>query len=138
VLSSIAIPDQDLQRVPCVRHILIAEDDDSLREALREALTLEGFEVHVAVDAVAACQAVAERTPDLVVSDVHMRGHGFSVARKGKELQVPVILISGVDEPRAREEALAAGAYAYLRKPIEIRELRATIDEALDGRGTSG
>jgi DNA-binding response OmpR family regulator len=137
VLPSLVISDQDLQRVPCVRHILIAEDDDSLREALREALTLEGFEVRVAVDAVEACHAVAESAPDIIVSDVHMRGHGFSVARKGKELHVPVILISGVDEPRAREEALAAGAFAYLRKPIEIRELRAMIDDALDGRGTS-
>jgi len=125
-----------LQCLRAVHRILIAEDDDNLREALREALTHEGFAVRVAADAREACRAVEEQHPDAIISDIHMPGHGHTVARKGREEHIPVILISGVDDSDAHDNALAAGAFAYLRKPVEIRHLRALLDRALNGHGT--
>jgi len=80
-------------------------------------------------------QSLETRLPDCVVLDLHMPDmDGFNVqarlARKWAAL--PVIIVTGHDLPRARERAMAAGASAFLRKPVHDRILLDAISAATE------
>ena len=77
--------------------------------------------------------SLASRVPDCVVLDVHMPSmNGLDVQlqllRSG--FRIPVVVITGHDEPQARAQCLAAGAAAYLRKPLDDVALLAAIHDA--------
>jgi DNA-binding response OmpR family regulator len=116
--------------------IVLADDDRSMREALAAALEANGFLVFEAATGREALELAAAQTPDAVVSDVYMPdGSGLDVARevaKGSR-KVPVILVSGHAEPAIHAAAIAAGASAYLPKPLGVVELMAALRSALNG-----
>lgn len=117
--------------------VLIVEDDLFFQEALQHALAAEGFDVRVAADRYEASEAMDREDFDAVISDIHMPGDGIALLRhvKSTHPHTPVILMTGMDEGGGRERALAEGAFAFLRKPIEIRKLRTTLQGALRARG---
>jgi DNA-binding response OmpR family regulator len=116
--------------------IVLADDDRSMREALAAALEANGFLVFEAATGREALELAAAQTPDAVVSDVYMPdGSGLDVARAvamGAH-KVPVILVSGHAEPAVHAAAIAAGAAAYLPKPLGVVELMAALRNALNG-----
>ncbi|HEY5169017.1 MAG TPA: response regulator [Thermoleophilia bacterium] len=118
------------------RLILLVDDDRDLLTALSGGLRQRGYEVAVAPDAVAAMSAAVRLKPGVVVLDVGLPGgEGTVVMKRMHALPqlagVPVIMISGRDPRQYREEALAAGASAYLGKPIEVDDLVLAIRVAL-------
>jgi len=123
---------------PVRRVIVLADDDRSMREALAAALEANGFLVFEAATGREALELASAQTPDAVVSDVYMPdGSGLDVARAVAQggHRVPVILVSGHDEPAVQAAAIAAGAAAYLAKPLAVRELMAALRTALNGHG---
>ena len=118
------------------RLILLVDDDQDLLTALSGGLRQRGYEVAVALDAVAAMSAAVRLKPNVVVLDVGLPGGDGSVVMKRMHALpqlagVPVIMMSGRDPERYRDEALAAGASAYLTKPLEIDDLVIAIRVAL-------
>ncbi|MGH7314624.1 MAG: ATP-binding protein [Candidatus Rokuibacteriota bacterium] len=115
------------------RRILIVEDNDDAREMLRMALTLNGHEVHEAVDGTSGlAQAIALR-PDVALIDVGLPGlDGYEVARrlaavKGRE-SMRLIAITGYGQAEDRRRALDAGFDAHVTKPVAPDRLAELID----------
>ena len=118
--------------------VLLVDDDEDLLIALAAPLRRQGFDVAVATDAVTAISTAVKRPPDVVVMDIGLPGgDGMMVMQRLHSLPqlagVPVIVLSGRDPERHRDDALAAGAAAYLSKPIMPEDLMAAVVAALRG-----
>jgi DNA-binding response OmpR family regulator len=116
------------------RVIVLADDDRSMREALTTALEAHGFEVVEASSGAEAIELASKKSADAVISDISMPdGSGLDVLSALSERggEIPVIVVSGHAENQIREAALAAGAAAYLVKPIGVGELIRVLDAAL-------
>ena len=119
--------------------ILVVDDDRSVRDALRRALTLAGYEVQMAEGGQQALTQAATAVPDAVVLDVGMPDiDGIEVCqrlRRGGN-RVPVLMLTARDAIADRIDGLDAGADDYLVKPFDVGELKARL-RAL-GRRTGG
>jgi len=115
------------------RHLLVVDDDDRIRNLLKEYLARAGFRVTGAPDAAAARKLVASLDFDLMVLDVMMPGEdGFSLARwiRGRQ-STPVLMLTARDAATDRIEGLSLGADDYLAKPFDPRELVLRIEAIL-------
>jgi two-component system KDP operon response regulator KdpE len=113
--------------------VLIVDDEVSLCQALRRALTGYGYRVEVAADGEAALDVVATWAPDVVVLDLVMpRVDGFAVLDHVRAWShVPIIVLSSRGQERDKVRALDLGADDYLTKPFGIAELLARIRAVL-------
>ena len=121
--------------------ILVVDDDDAVREALRRALQLEGYEVELASDGAEALDRLKLDSvePDALVLDVSMpRLDGLEVSRRLRRggSKVPVLMLTARDEVADRVAGLDAGADDYVVKPFALEELLARLRALL--RRTSG
>ena len=110
--------------------ILIVDDDRSLRDALRRALTLGGYEVELAEGGQHGLTQIATTVPDAVVLDVGMPDmDGLEVCRRLRNAgnRVPVLMLTARDAVSDRIEGLDAGADDYLVKPFDVGELKARL-----------
>jgi two-component system response regulator MprA len=110
--------------------VLIIDDDRALRDALRRALTLAGYEVDTAEDGARGLEAAADRPPDAMLLDVGMPGvDGLEVCRRlrARGDRVPVLMLTARDAVEDRIDGLDAGADDYLVKPFDIGELKARL-----------
>ncbi len=110
--------------------LLVAEDDRAVRDSLRRALRLEGYDVAIAGDGAAALQALDQRGHDLVVLDVMMPYvDGLTVCRtmRARGDRTPVLMLTAKHEVADRVAGLDAGADDYLVKPFSLDELLARI-----------
>ncbi|WNV76841.1 response regulator transcription factor [Geodermatophilus sp. DSM 44513] len=109
--------------------LLVVEDDDHIRTALRWALEDEGYDVDEAVDGEDACRQVSDSTPDMMVVDLMLGAvDGFAVIREvrlGHDL--PIIVVSAKADTHDIVAALEAGADDYVTKPFEVKELTARL-----------
>ncbi|MEA1651562.1 response regulator [Nitrospirillum sp. BR 11164] len=114
-------------------HILVVDDDDRLREALRRYLSQNGFIVSAAADAAAARRMLASLNFDLMVLDVRMPGEsGLELTRSLRaDGGLPILLLTANGQPDDRIAGLEAGADDYLPKPFEPRELVLRITSIL-------
>jgi two-component system, OmpR family, response regulator MprA len=117
--------------------LLVVDDDRAVRESLRRALTLEGYEVDLAVDGPDALARVATSSPDAVVLDVLMPDvDGLAVCRRLREAgnRVPVLMLTARESVGDRVAGLDSGADDYVVKPFALEELLARL-RALLRRG---
>ena len=115
------------------RHLLVVDDDDRIRDLLKEYLVRCGFRVTGASDAAAARRLIESLEFDLLVLDVMMPGEdGFSLARwvRGRQA-TPILMLTARDASADRIEGLALGADDYLAKPFEPKELVLRIEAIL-------
>ncbi len=109
--------------------ILVADDNADMRDYVRRLLSSD-YEVDVAADGEAALASIAERRPDLILSDVMMpKVDGFGLIERLRSDEqtrtIPLILLSARAGEESRVEGLAAGADDYLAKPFGAKELLA-------------
>jgi two-component system response regulator MprA len=110
--------------------ILVVDDDRSLRDALRRALSLGGYEVHLAENGQHGISQVASADPDAVVLDVGMPDlDGLQVCRRLRDAghRVPILMLTARDAVEDRIDGLDAGADDYLVKPFDVGELKARL-----------
>ncbi len=110
-------------------HILVVEDDDSLRAMIAEILALEGYQVDCAASTSAARQRLQQRSYPIVISDIYLDERtGLDVLREVKELNPDssVILMSGRGSMETVMAATRGGAFDYLAKPFD------TIDDLIN------
>ena len=116
--------------------VAVVEDEVSVRKAISRLLRVSGFEVETFASGIAFLESLSSRRPDCVVLDLYLPGlNGFEVQGRLAEMKmrVPIVVITGQDEPGASGRAIAAGAAAYLLKPLEgfslLEALRLAIAE---------
>jgi len=122
------------------RHLLIVDDDDRIRELLKEYLAREGYRVTGAAHAAAARRLMELIEFDLVVLDVMMPGEsGLEltswVRNKAVLSRTPVLLLTARGEADDRVEGLSRGADDYMTKPFDPRELVLRIEAILRRTG---
>ena len=119
-------------------HILVVDDEELYRQALRRILKRVGHSVTTARDSTEALAIVSDEKVDLVLADIQMPGiSGLELVRQIHEIHpdLPCIVITGYGTPENSVEALRAGAFWYLEKPFEQGHLdvvRALVDHAIE------
>ena len=115
----------------------MVDDDDRIRDLLKEYLVRAGFRVTSAPDAAAARRLIGTLEFDLLVLDVMMPGEdGVSLARWIRSQgSAPVLMLTARGDTDARIEGLSAGADDYLAKPFEPQELLLRINAILRRAG---
>jgi two-component system response regulator MprA len=123
--------------------ILVVDDERAVRESLRRALELEGYDVGLASDGSEALEKLeGDAQPDAIILDVLMPGtDGLEVSRRLRRSgsRVPVLMLTARAEVGDRVAGLDAGADDYLTKPFALEELlarlRALLRRTADGSG---
>ncbi|HEV2997490.1 MAG TPA: response regulator transcription factor [Solirubrobacteraceae bacterium] len=121
--------------------ILVVDDDRAVREALRRALSLAGYEVDVAEGGAHALDLVAQALPDAVVLDLGMPDiDGLEVCRRLRRLgnRVPILILTARDAVSERIDGLDVGADDYMVKPCDVGELKARLRALLRRTGQTG
>jgi DNA-binding response OmpR family regulator len=120
--------------------VLVVEDDAEIAGVLRRSLRLEGYDVRLAEDGMAALEESAVFQPDAVVLDLGLpRLDGVEVSRRLREDgDVPILMLTARDSVESRVEGLDSGADDYLVKPFERQELLARLRALLRRRPPRG
>src|SRR5213592_751129 len=125
--------------------ILVVDDERAVRDSLRRALELEGYQIELAGDGREALYRLdSDVQPDAVILDVLMPGiDGLEVCRRLRAAgnSIPVLMLTARDEVENRVAGLDAGADDYVTKPFALEELlarvRALLRRTTDGDGSS-
>ncbi|MEA3478275.1 MAG: sigma-54 dependent transcriptional regulator [Bacteroidota bacterium] len=114
--------------------ILVIDDEQSIRNTLREILEYEKFSVQDAADGMEALELIEKEIFDVILCDIKMpRMDGIEVLDKILDkVDTPVIMISGHGTIETAVEAIKMGAYDYIAKPLDLNRLLITIRNAMD------
>jgi DNA-binding NtrC family response regulator len=119
--------------------ILVVDDDQSVASAFENFLSFEGHTCRLASNAEDAMQLIATRRPALVMMDVRMPGiDGLSALKQIRSTfpDIYVVMMTGYGTSQTSIDAIRAGAYDYLTKPLDLEEIRAVIRKAIDAQQT--
>ena len=116
--------------------LLIVDDNEMNRDMLARRLARKGYEISIAENALHLEDRLSQENIDLVLLDIEMpviNGLDALVQIRSTytPMQLPVIMVTGRGDEASRERALELGAFAFLDKPVDNRELLSTIDRAL-------
>jgi two-component system phosphate regulon response regulator OmpR len=119
------------------RHLLVVDDDDRIRDLLKQFLTRAGFRVTTAAHAAAARRLLELLDFDLLILDVMMPGEdGFSLTKwVRKQGSTPVLILTARGLADDRIQGLSLGADDYLAKPFEPQELLLRVEAILRRAG---
>ena len=114
-------------------HILVVDDDDRLRQLLKDFLKKSNFKVSVSPDAIKAVKLLNEFIFDLIVLDVMMpEKTGIELINElGSEFKTPILLLTALDQIDDKIKGLKSGADDYLTKPFDPEELLLRINNIL-------
>jgi DNA-binding response OmpR family regulator len=117
--------------------ILVADDEQEIRNLLEHFLKGQGYEVVLASDGNQALELAVEENPQLVILDIKMPGlDGLEVCKRLKEKEqtklIPVIVITGFEDNKM--EALDLGADDFVNKPFDMAEISSRVKSALQIR----
>jgi two-component system sensor histidine kinase/response regulator len=122
--------------------VLLVDDDDDGRDVLSHVLSRLGHRVVSVSNAYEALAVLAERVPDIILTDLRMPGmSGVELIRRirndeaqGRAERIPIIALSADALSSRRDEALAAGADRFVAKPVGTTEIDELIDSLIDRR----
>ncbi len=117
--------------------VLVVDDEAGARSALMHLLTAKGYVVDTAEDGVAALAVAAERPPDAVVTDLDMpRMNGMELLKslRAHDADLPVIVLTSMQDLNSAVVAMRAGAEDYLTKPVDFDALELAVERALQHR----
>jgi len=116
-----------------MNHIMIVEDEDKMREILRDYLEKAGFKVTCLASGEKAVESFRQTTPDLVLLDIMLPGKdGLDIMREIRSFsKVPILMITALGDEVDRVLGLEIGADDYICKPFSPREVVARVKAAL-------
>jgi CheY-like chemotaxis protein/signal transduction histidine kinase len=117
--------------MPALQTVLIVDDDEAVREILKQTLQMRGFHAIAAADGEQAMDIITRDALDVIILDLLMPNRdGLAVLRDLQQVSgaPPVIFMTGNASPHVREEAIALGAERFLLKPFELRQLLEELD----------
>ncbi|MBX7245251.1 MAG: sigma-54 dependent transcriptional regulator [Candidatus Sumerlaeaceae bacterium] len=115
--------------------ILVADDEESMRFVLRQAMQKEGYEVDIATNGMEVVQKVRETHFDLVIMDIKMpQLDGLEALKEIKKVRPELIVVMATAHGTTQIalDAIKKGAYDYFSKPFELDEMRIVIRRALE------
>jgi nitrogen regulation protein NR(I) len=118
-----------------MKRILVVDDEESIRELLKDFLESKGYEVAIAADGESGLKMLREDKFDLMLMDVMMPGmSGLDVLREtaAEKVEVPVIMMTAYASVQTAVEAMKLGAYDYITKPFVLEDILHAIKRALD------
>ena len=116
------------------RKILVVDDEKTVRDFLQRALATAGYTVITASDGQEALEKMSQFNISLVLLDIMMPGlDGFEVLDHMRQYEenIPVIMLTGIQEAPAKIDSLTLGADDYITKPFSVEELLARIQVKL-------
>ena len=116
-------------------HILVVEDDLSHLKTLKTIISSWGYKTTEADDGTKAVQRVRERPYDLILMDIRMAEmSGIEALKQIKDYNpaIPILIMTAYSSVDSAVEALKAGAYDYLTKPLDFDVLKLTLERALE------
>jgi two-component system alkaline phosphatase synthesis response regulator PhoP len=116
------------------KRILVIEDDHHIAEGLNLNLSLQGYEVGIALNGLAGLQMWREWRPDLIVLDIMLPGiDGLSILRniRLEDEKIPILILSAKTETDYKVKGLAYGVDDYLTKPFSLEEFLLRVDRLL-------
>ncbi len=116
------------------KRILVVDDDESLRWITQTQLQQSGYDAVAAASGAEALEKVRERPPSLIVTDLMMPGmSGLELLRRvrAENPEILVIVVTAFGTVENAVEAMKAGAYDYITKPVNMEELRLIVDRGL-------
>jgi CheY-like chemotaxis protein len=140
-VGAVALRDRDDRRRVAVqaRHILVVDDDDNVRRALRRILELDGHRVEVARDGPEGVELTLSASPEVAFIDIRLPGiDGHEVARRiraalGRRVLLVALTAHGGEQDRRRSSE--AGFDAHLVKPVSYEDLKRVLERAAGGDG---
>ena len=120
-------------------NVLIVDDDDAVRGILLDLLS-DRYQCNTASTAEEAFQYLEIESYDAVLTDIAMSGlTGIEIMKRVqlKDLDTPVIFISGKNDEQDSEALIKLGAFAYLNKPFSLEEIEFIVDRAVGSRNGS-
>ena len=119
------------------KSVMVLDDEPIVGDRLKPVLEREGFEVETFTESEAALQRLKEKSFDVLVTDMKMRGPtGMDVLRYVKDSApaTQVIVITGYATIETNREAEALGAYQFIAKPFKMAELAKLVSQAVKGK----
>src|SRR6185436_16017319 len=119
--------------------VLVVDDDEPIRSALKKYLTQQGFEVSTAAGGEEALKLLQKQKIACILLDVKMPGiSGVDLVPRLLDIEpnVAILMLTGVTDATSAALCMQRGAMDYLTKPIELSELSRAINSALRKRGT--
>jgi FixJ family two-component response regulator len=126
--------------MPKLPLVAVVDDEESVRRALERLLRSAGFQVETYPSGAEFLLSLPEHQPACVVLDLHMPDLGgldVQLLIQRERFNVPVVFITGHDTPETRTRVIERGAKAYLRKPVDDKQLLAAINEAIEHAASS-
>ena len=120
-----------------MNHILIVDDDPSIRRLLSRLLASNGYRCTLAADAAEARKYLMQETFELILCDLNMPGEsGMDFTRYSlvKYPDTAVVMVTAVDDPEFFETALENGVYGYIIKPFKLNEVMINVTNAIRRR----
>ncbi|MFY9793650.1 MAG: response regulator [Candidatus Sulfotelmatobacter sp.] len=133
-LSPGSLPEWSLRTRPAVGPIAIVDDDKWVLRSLERLVKSAGFKVATFVSAEDFLEARQDSATVCVILDIGLPGmSGLDLQRHlvAENCQIPIIFVSAHDEAAMRAQALAAGAIAFLSKPVKEKALLDAVDSAV-------
>ncbi|EIK98145.1 Fis family transcriptional regulator [Pseudomonas sp. M47T1] len=121
-----------------LQHVMVVDDEASIRDAVHQWLSLSGFSVTTYPRAEECLAALAPDFPGVIISDVRMPGmDGLQLLEQvqARDPQLPLILLTGHGDVPMAVQAVQGGAYDFLEKPFSPDTLMGSLRRALDKRG---
>jgi FixJ family two-component response regulator len=119
--------------------VAIVDDDEPVRRAFRRLLLSLSYQPTVFASGEEFFEALRHSRPKCAVVDQHMPGlKGLDVLLRirAEGLKIPVIIVTGFDESGLHAKCMAAGAVAYLLKPVDVSAMTSAIEAAIAARTT--
>jgi nitrogen regulation protein NR(I) len=117
--------------------LLVIDDDRTVLLLVKKAFADSDLEIHCASDAESGMAALREHKPDVLLLDILLpEVSGMDLAREIRaiDIRLPVIFITATNDSDTAIEAMKMGAYDYLLKPLDIRQVRTLVERALETR----
>ncbi len=117
--------------------ILIADDEEGIRFAMRETLAEEGYEIEEASDGKEAVELFSPEKFDLIILDYrmpHLDGLEALKEIRRQDSEVPILFVTAYGSKDLAMEALREGAYDYFTKPFDVDEIRVVVRRAMEKR----
>jgi len=117
--------------------ILIVDDDQEMGNLMKKVLERESYRVILAANGTEGLLRIREQRFDLIISDLRMPGlSGMDLIREIQKTapEIPVVLITAFGDMQVYLDAMGAGAFEYINKPIRMEDLKRVIGMALEGK----
>lgn len=123
---------RELKKKTDPKVILVIEDDETMRNAMKRIFEMDGFTVKLAADGTELSVVLDETAPDLILLDIGLPWlNGFELGQMLKEhkdlKKIPLVFVSGKTSEEDIKKAFEIGADDFIKKPFEIEKLKKTV-----------